>query len=186
MKEALSGLIDGDVRGDDVQLHLNRLRGNVELRHAWDTYHLIGDALRGDISPNLCARVAARLRTEPTVLAPQRRVSALRHAAWYGLSAAAGVAAVALVVWTAFPGLRPVPQLASNPAATIEAANPVAGGVTAVAVGAAPAAEASPRLSAAEVQDYLFAHQSYSRSSALQGVAPYARTVSDEREIGKR
>jgi sigma-E factor negative regulatory protein RseA len=185
MKEALSGLIDGDVRGDDVQLHFNRLRGDVELRYAWDTYHLIGDALRGDITPNLCARVAARLRAEPTVLAPQRRVSALQHAAWYSLSAAAGVAAVALVAWTAFPGLRPVPQLASNPTATIEAATPVAGGVTAVAVGA-PAAETSPRLSAAEVQDYLFAHQSYSRSSALQGVAPYARTVSDERELGKR
>lgn len=185
MREALSALIDGDMRSDDVQVHLSRLKGDVELRRAWDTYHLIGDTLRGDSGPNLCARVAARLHVEPTVLAPQRRRSALQRATWYSLSAAAGVAAVALVVWTAFPGLRPVPQLASNPAATIEAANPAADGVTAVAVGV-PTAETSPRLSAAEVQDYLFAHQSYSHNSVLQGVAPYARTVSDERDLGKR
>lgn len=185
MKQALSALIDGDIRSDDVQLHLDRLKSDAELRRAWDTYHLIGDTLRGDVRPNLCRRVAARLHAEPTVLAPQRRGSVLQRAAWYSLSAAAGVAAVALVVWTAFPSLRPVPQLASNPAATMEAANPAAEAVTAVAVGV-PATETSPRLSATEVQDYLFAHQSYSRSSALQGVAPYARTVSDERELVKR
>lgn len=185
MKEALSALIDGDIRSDDVQAHLNRLKTDAELRRVWDTYYLIGDALRGDISPTLCGRVAARLEAEPTVLAPRSRGSALQRAAWYSLSAAAGVAAVALVVWTAFPGLRTVPQLASNPAATIGAVNPVADAMTAVAVGV-PATGTDPRLTAAEVQDYLFAHQSYSHSSALQGVAPYARTVSDERELGKR
>ena len=185
MKQALSALIDGDMPSDGVQLHLDRLKNDAELRRTWDTYYLIGDTLRGDIRPNLCGRVAARLNAEPTVLAPRRRGSALQRAAWYSLSAAAGVAAVALVVWTAFPSLRPVPQLASNPAATIEAANPAADTVTAVG-GGVPAAEPNPQLSASEVQDYLFAHQSYSRSSALQGVAPYARTVSDERELVKR
>jgi sigma-E factor negative regulatory protein RseA len=185
MKQALSALIDGDLHSDDVQVHLDRLKNDAELRRAWDTYHLIGDALRGDIGPSLCGRVAARLHAEPTVLAPQRRAGVPQRSAWYFLSAAAGVAAVALVVWTAFPGLRPVPQLASNPAATVEAANPGADAVTAVVVGA-PVTETSPRLSATEVQDYLFAHQAYSRSSTLQGVAPYARTVSDERELVKR
>jgi sigma-E factor negative regulatory protein RseA len=186
MKQALSALIDGDFRSDDVRAHLDRLRSDAELRRAWDTYHLIGDTLRGDVTPNLCGRVAARLHAEPTVLAPQRRGSVLYRAAWYSLSAAAGAAAVALVVWTAFPGFRPAPQLASSPAATLEAANPpAANGVTAVAVGA-PTTETSPRLSAAEVQDYLFAHQAFSGSSALQGVAPYARTVSDERELVRR
>jgi sigma-E factor negative regulatory protein RseA len=183
MKEALSALIDGDIRGIDVQAHLNRLKSDAELRRAWDTYHLIGDSLRGDVSPNLCGRVAARLHAEPTVLAPQRRGNSLRHAARVSLSAAAGVAAVALVAWTAFPGLRPAPQLASNPAVNLEVANRSEDAMTAVGV---PATGTGPRLSAAEVQDYLFAHQTYSHTSALQGVAPYARTVSDERESGRR
>lgn len=184
MKETLSALIDGEGRGDDLQAHLSRLGADAELRRAWDTYHLIGDALRGDISPNLCGRVATRLHAEPTVLAPQRKESAFQRAAWYSLSAAAGVAAVALVAWMAFPRWRPEPQVASGPAVTIEAANPAADAVrTASGV---PPDETSLHLTAAEVQDYLFAHQSYSRSSALQGVAPYARTVSDEREVGKR
>jgi sigma-E factor negative regulatory protein RseA len=30
-----------------------------------------------------------------------------------------------------------------------------------------------------QVNDYLLAHQNYSPRSALQGVAPYVRTVSD-------
>jgi len=184
MKEQLSALIDGDVC-DDVQAHLTRLGSDADFRRAWDTYHLIGDALRGDVSPNLCARVAARLRAEPTVLAPRRGHGALRRTAWYSLSAAAGVAAVALVVWTTLPRPNQEPQIASRPAAAIEAATRPADAARAVARGV-PVDETGPHLSAAEVQDYLFAHQSYSHSSPLQGVAPYARTVSEEREIGKR
>jgi hypothetical protein len=32
-----------------------------------------------------------------------------------------------------------------------------------------------------EVENYLLAHQPYSHTSAMQGIAPYARTVADER-----
>jgi len=53
MKEKLSALIDGELQGDSLHAHLGRLRADPELRSAWDTYHLIGDALRGQTSPGI-------------------------------------------------------------------------------------------------------------------------------------
>lgn len=35
---------------------------------------------------------------------------------------------------------------------------------------------------ATQVADYLLAHQRYSSTSAMQGMAPYVRTVADEGE----
>jgi len=169
MKEKLSALIDGEVQSSDLQAHFSRLKTDAELREAWDTYHLIGDALRGHLSPSLGSRVAARLREEPTVFAPQRKITPARRLAWYALSVAASVAAVTLVIWTALPGLNSDPQLALGPVAT-ETAGPVT-------------AASAP---VAEVENYLFAHQPYSHTSAMQGVAPYARTIADERGAGKK
>lgn len=168
MKEKLSALVDGEASGEDLEPRLARLKGDAELRRAWDTYHLIGDALRGDIGADLCARVSARLAGEPVLLAPRRHAALPDRAARYALSAAAVVAAVALVIWTALPLMRPEPaQLAASPAPVVAGAPPV---------------EASPRLAAAQVENYLLAHQPYSHASALQGLAPYVRTVADERE----
>jgi hypothetical protein len=77
--------------------------------------------------------------------------------------AAASAAAVAVVVWTAFPGWHADPQLTGNAVATAEdipGENPV---VT---------------LPPAEVENYLLAHQPY------RVIAPYVRSVSDERRVG--
>src|SRR5256885_16201756 len=98
-------------------MHLGRLRADPELRGAWDTYHLIGDALGGEVGPGTADRVAARLREEPTVLAPPPEKSPSRRLGWYAMSAAASVAAVAFVVWTASPGWRAESQLADAPEA---------------------------------------------------------------------
>ena len=77
-------------------------------------------------------------------------------------SLAASAAGVALVALLALPALEPAPQqlAASAPTPTAVTA------VTPVAVG---------------VENYLFAHQSFSPAGAMQGVAPYVRTVADER-----
>ncbi len=167
MKENLSALIDDELHGEDLGPHLSRLKENAELRRAWDTYHLIGDALRGHLSTDFSGRVAARLAQEPVVLAPRQRVFARGQRVRYAMSAAAGVAAVVLVVWTAIPLMRPGLPLAGNAPAAVAAA--------------APAVEAEPRLAANEIENYLLAHQPYSQSNAMQGPAPYVRTVADER-----
>jgi sigma-E factor negative regulatory protein RseA len=168
MKEKLSALIDGELQSDSLHAHLGRLRADPELRGAWDTYHLIGDALRGQLGPGIAARVVARLREEPTVLAPRpEKKSPSRRLGWYAMSAAASVAAVAFVVWTASPGWRAEPQLAGGPE-------------TAAAVIAAPVTLVSS-VPPVEIENYLLAHRPYSHVSAMQGIAPYGRSVADER-----
>ena len=169
MKEKLSAIIDGELEGD-VHEHLGRLRTNPELRAAWDTYHLIGDALRGHPSPEIASRVISRLRNEPTVLAPPRAGGAAKRIGWYGMYAAASMAAVAVVAWTAFPGWHTGSQLAGNAIATNVATTEEV-----------PAENLVVGLPSADVENYLLAHQPYSHVSAMQGVAPYVRSVAEER-----
>jgi sigma-E factor negative regulatory protein RseA len=160
MKEKLSAIIDGELEGD-VHAQLNHLRSDPELRAAWDTYHLIGDALRGHACPEIAPRVISRLREEPTVLAPLRTRSTVKRLGRYGMYAAASAAAVAIVVWTAFPAWHE-PQLDGSSVATTEVPS-------------------ENLVVSEEVENYLLAHQPYSHVSAMQGVALYMRSVAEER-----
>ncbi len=163
MNEELSALVDGELHGGQFARHLAIVRDSGEARAAWDTCHLIGDALRGHIAPEICSRVAARLAEEPTVLAPRAKVSGAKTLSGWAMSIAAGAAAVALVVWTVLPNMRGDFQLAHKPVA--------------------PQMPSAATPAAAQVADYLLAHQRYSAASAMQGVAPYVRTVAEEREV---
>lgn len=109
MNERISMLMDGEVDESELTRNLVLLRSNTDLRRTWDTYHVIGDSLRGHVAPALAARLSERLAAEPTVLAPQRRAPRGRIAQ-LAFSAAAGAAGVALVTWLALPGLKPEPQ----------------------------------------------------------------------------
>jgi sigma-E factor negative regulatory protein RseA len=167
MKENLSAWMDSELPGAQSGQLLPQLKSNAGLRGSWDSYHLIGDTLRGAHGPDLCAKICARLEAEPTVLAPRRRDMADKSQR-FALSAVAIAAAVAFVSWVAFPGMQEgAPQSASAPPAVPE-----------VKQAAAPAA--------AGIKDYLLAHQRYSPSSAMQGVAPYVRTVAEERSAARR
>jgi sigma-E factor negative regulatory protein RseA len=165
MKEDLSAWMDGELSGPQARRLVPQLKRGSELRGDWDCYHLIGDTLRGERGPDLCARICARLDAEPTVLAPPRRAAA-EKLRWLALSAAASLAAVAFVGWMALPGLQQgSQQLAATPAPERKQ----------VAVAAGEGA-----------RDYLLAHQRYSPSNAMHGVAPYVRTVAEERSAARR
>ena len=173
MKQALSAWMDGELSSRQAGPLLSRLKSDVALRRDWDCYQLIGDSLRGVQGPDLCAKLRARLEAEPTVLAPrQRGKSEKLH--WAALSAAASVAAVIFVGWMAFPGTQQDNlQLAAVPVTV-----PVTVPAPEVQQVAAPAGEAAT--------DYLLAHQRYSPSNAMQGVAPYVRTVAEQRGSAPR
>lgn len=164
--EHISALMDGELDEHQVGRHLARLKENPDLRERWDTFHLIGDTLRGErpLSAVFESAVHEKLVSEPTILAP-RRGRAKKMTA-YALTAAASLSAVAAVGWVAFFNnpLAPPPQIAAtvpNPPAPV---NP------------------SPRLASVPsdgtMNEYLIAHQEYSPSTAIQGLAPYIRTVS--------
>jgi sigma-E factor negative regulatory protein RseA len=163
MNEKLSAWMDGELASEDSRHLPSQLKQHADLRGDWDCYHLIGDAMRGVQGPDLCAKICARLDAEPTVLAPHRR-STSQKLRRFALSAAASVAAVAFVGWMAMPGMQ---QDALQVAAKAD--------VKQVAV---PAGEGA--------KDYLLAHQRYSPSNAMQGVAPYVRTVAEERRVPRR
>ena len=165
MKETLSAWMDSELSEQQAGSLLPRLKQDAALRLNWDCYHLIGDALRGVHGPDLSAGMRARLDAEPTVLAPQRR-SHPERLRWAAMSVAAGAAAVVFVGWMALSGPQPeTVQIAIAPAAPVQPAAVQAG---------------------AGANDYLLAHQRYSPSSAMQGVASYVRTVAEERNSARR
>ena len=163
MNENLSAWMDGELDAEYARQLPTRLKRDAGVRGNWDCDHVIGDALRGIQGPDLCGRICARLDAEPTVLAPRRR-STVEKALRVALSVAASVAAVAFVGWMAVPSLQPDTQPITAKAEVRQIAVPAGEGA----------------------KDYLLAHQRYSPSNAMQGVASYVRTVAEERSAVRR
>ncbi|WP_324056730.1 sigma-E factor negative regulatory protein [Aeromonas caviae] len=71
-KEQLSALMDGDLSEIEV---LNELGTDPALQDTWSRYHLIGDAMRGDLPVklqlDLSDSIMLALEDEPAILAPK-------------------------------------------------------------------------------------------------------------------
>jgi len=170
--EKISALIDGELEEREARQQFGRLKQDEELAQCWATFHLIGDAMRGEnpLSQGFGERLAQRLAGEPTVLAPRR--FAARRLVAYALSAAASLSAVALVGWMALFNnpLAPQPDLAQARNTTSPTAVP------------APSATLASVPSEGRMNEYLIAHQEFSPSTEIQGLAPYIRGVSSTRQ----
>jgi sigma-E factor negative regulatory protein RseA len=161
MKDTISALMDGELDDGSAARAVDSLARDVEARDTWRTYHLISDALGETrmLSPGFTERVASALAGEPTVLARGRpRPGEPRR--WVAM--AAGIAAVSLVGWLGFAPQ----QTAVTPVAQIPKNLP----------------ESKPQLVPLPTgtSDYLLAHQGFSPRVSLQGMAPYARSVSEQ------
>lgn len=172
IESRLSALVDGELEQEDAMLLLASVKERQELQDEWMLLHLIGDTLRQtpSLSSDFNTRFSAQLAKEPTVLAPRairheqppaenRRLPgrwALPHRPLIKLSAAASVAAVSLVAWTAF-------QFNDGHESGSRANVVVAENSTS---GARPAAN---------VSSYLAAHQEYSH--VMQDSGSYQRAV---------
>lgn len=77
MKKELSALIDGEFDIEDSEHIMTAIKANKETKEAWKHYHLIGDAMRGDVSlePNFSEKVMSALDAEPTVLAVNKQAA---------------------------------------------------------------------------------------------------------------
>jgi sigma-E factor negative regulatory protein RseA len=170
--DGISALMDGELEAQEAQRHLARLKDDAELRDRWDSFHVIGDALRGErpllLSLRFHEALAKALAEEPTVLAPRRTIPTPKRVTTYALSAAASLSAVALVAWVAVSPTAPVAPLA----------NMAQGPVKALPVAAADPAPLTSVPSEGRMNEYLLAHQGFSPSTTLQGLAPYIRSVS--------
>jgi sigma-E factor negative regulatory protein RseA len=162
MNEQISELMDGELE-DEFATRLFGALKSSDVEQDWQTYHLIGDTLRAtpSLSPDFMERFSARLAEEPTVLAPRRaNKNAPRLIA---LSAAASLTAVGLVVWavlhTGAPNVSNELLVAKTP---------------------------QVMLTSASVNPYLLAHQEYSPSIAMEGMASDMGAVPETREVAAR
>ena len=104
MKDQLSALIDGEFDIDAAEHLITSAKTGGELKNCWAHYHLIGDAMRGDVHMHhdFSRRVMTALDAEPTVLAANQPTSVSSKLSRYKKSTklwslAASVAAVMFV-----------------------------------------------------------------------------------------
>lgn len=193
MKERVSALMDDSLDEDSAASMFDRIRSDNEVLHAWHTYHLIGDSIRGDadLHANLVGAVMSRIESEPTVLAPIPRRAASNVRLRWALPLAASVMGVGAVAWVSqsLNQQSASPEAVARPAVAPLAGTPIPQ-VAPVALGA-PAAQASPQtpnsgsllpVQATFGREYLIAHQAYSPGAKMSGVAQYVRTVSEPRD----
>jgi len=156
MKQEISALMDGEMFEDQADVFIDKLKRHPETRQDWESYHLIGDALRqpDHICKSFAKSFHDRLQAEPTVIAPSRRTS--QRVRNFALSAVASLMALALVAWLSLQvGREPAPQVASVQQDNISAIRPVS----------------------AQADDYLMAHQEFSPSAGVHGAASYIHAV---------
>ena len=172
--DGLSALMDGELDDREAQNTMARLKSDAAFRARWDEFHLVRDALHGEpiLSSGFSDRLSKRLAEEPTVLAPRRLLPRTRRALTYTLSAAASIAAAALVLSVAMPQFGSDTRTAGlKPVATAVAEQQVM----------PPSVPYDGRMN-----ELLLAHEVFSPSTALQGLAPYMRTVSTTRNSADR
>jgi len=178
--ERISALMDGELDAGETGRVLDGMKNHPELGHAWSTYHAIGDVMRSQRGHHteIAERVAARLATEPTVIAPRRTRNG--SVSRFGLPALAAAAAVASVTWMV-SGTQP-PAPATAPIAQSAPVQPIAVPSPTIT----PAVAVSPLVTSLEppvhfdravLTQYIMAHQEYSPSTLMQGVASYMRTM---------
>ena len=146
MTQDISSLMDGELETPEAERAIRSCCASREAATTWQTYHLIGDVLRGGKPhPTRTAeRVQQALAAEPAIIARPKRV----HETTVGriaLAAAASVATIGVVGWIGTQG-------GAMPGAPVVAKNPTA--IQPVANTAGPAAAPS-----VDVQDYLVAHK---------------------------
>lgn len=184
--DKLSALMDSELPDQKEQKKcFEQLAKDKEMQGVWQRYHLVRDAMKGQLStfPSLdvSAAVSESLKTEPVIFTPMwRRLSpryVMKQAAGLAVAAAVGTIAVLTVQQT---------QLVSSTNSTIAKANG-ANATYQVASQLQPGQirqvsfTTRQKLDAAveaKLSGYLVNHNEFSTSTRVSGVMPYTRIVS--------
>lgn len=176
--EQLSAMMDGEVGSQHAAGLLDRIGRDSELRNAWERYHLIARAMRGEaIDPaarGLATSVGEALLTEPIPIRhrPSRAGFLFRLAPFGGAALAAGAAFLAVF---AVPSLVGGPERATSEAlqTQVSTLSPAAG-----------LAERRWDLDrpdlASKLDLFLVNHQEAAPAAGVKGMLPYATLVGYE------
>ncbi len=170
MKEKISALVDNELDELEERRVIAALEGDVELRRAWERYHLVRAALHRDldvvVAPNAAERVAQRVAAEPSSAGSFRRHRAARLLGTLAIAASVAAIAVTGVQWIHQPAPAPLTALATNQPAS---PNIIRSGTTRWNM---KEPEAENALNA-----YLVEHDEFASTSGFGGMMPYVRVV---------
>ncbi len=99
MKDQISALMDDELALEGSEHVFIAAKADDKLSECWATYHLIGDAMRGNpvLKLDFKRRLMQELESEPTVLAPPIKKPFIKTPALWSI--AASVTAVMFVGW---------------------------------------------------------------------------------------
>ncbi len=126
MSEQISALMDDEIAVEDAEHLIASIHTSRQASQTWHQYHLIGDAMRGDVAlgASFKQKLMQKIEQEPTVLAPSAskvasasKAEVLKDKLPASWSIAASFAAVMVVGWLALQQ-----QAQPNPPATLEVA----------------------------------------------------------------
>jgi sigma-E factor negative regulatory protein RseA len=196
--ERLSAAMDGEWEGHAGAAPAGLLSAlSQQDRQAWSLYHLVGDALRSEdlaaspaASSRFVERLAARLETEPPLVAPvlaRRRAQAGSRSAWamgrrmVMVPSFAAAAAVATLAWVLVPSLHSGSGSIGGTGASTQVASLSADGDTQQS-GSRDGWQRVNLGSDHRLDPYLEAHQQFaSDRSSLGYAAAYAGLANDRR-----
>ena len=100
MTQDISSLMDGELAPHEAERAIRAVCTSREAAHTWQTYHLIGEVLRGDMPhpTSTAQRVLKALESEPAIIARPRRILETSFGR-VALAAAASVATIGVVGW---------------------------------------------------------------------------------------
>ena len=122
MTQEISSLMDGELEPHQAGHVVRSCCENPEAARSWETYHVIGDVMRGGKPhpTDTAARVHSALAKEPEIIArPKRKLSLDTAFGRIALAAAASVATIGVVGWLGNQGgqVAGTPLVAKSPSA---------------------------------------------------------------------
>lgn len=185
LRETVSALVDGETDAQATNRAIEACQTSGEARSDWHRFHLVGDALRGElpdhIDPTLTTRISAQIAAEPAILAPRRATSSPSPLRWVaGLAVAASCAGIVVFsggLFTGAPSGEPAgPGLIAESTPAPLPASPSAGEFT--LSGERPTGQVgTPNVPGEHFNPYLVRHSEYQMNTGAPGMNPYARLI---------
>ena len=184
LTDKLSNLMDGELRDSDKWLE--RLAKDNDMREVWHRYHLVRDAMKGQLSDypmlDISSAVSKSLESEAIIVTPLWR----RFSPRYVMKQAAGLAVAAAVGTIAVLSVQQSQLVSSgtNVIAAVSQEQPIyplskqsnrPGQIRQVSFTTRHKLDSDVE---SKLSSYLVNHNEFSKSVRVSGVMPYTRIVS--------